>query len=415
MRNRIITTMIILMAFLTVNIRAEKAGVRFDTDKDTLKPESFAILDETGADIMKYYKDDKDLKIKISGHTDWRATNAYNQNLSERRANTVKRYFMEKLGIPEVNFATVGMGEEMPIAPNNTDEGMALNRRVEIEYAGKKIILSSIVQDTPTPENTPTPTATETPMPSPTEEARANRLGFLAMTGGGLPMGPGSAKGTAWLEHMAGKIGAEMSFAKRFGITLEAAVYRLFDGGKFVTDFGQFALGGNYEFMDGTYRPFVGLKVFYAKISMKNSDYTFGGGIDAGMKFFFNEYFAGVAAVEYLGMINSLNTVNVNIGVEVYTYRDNNWGWQYNKPEYKPTPNRDPALLGDFAAKPGQTPELTPEPPQAATVTNSPTPAATATWTATAVVTAAANATWAGTALPSATATATPPATGGAK
>jgi outer membrane protein OmpA-like peptidoglycan-associated protein len=346
-------SILIIMMFLSISIPifAEKSGVRFDTDKATLKPESFEILDTVGTDIMNYYHADAGLKVTITGHTDSRASNAYNKNLSDRRANTVKKYFIEKLGIPETNFYSEGFGEEKPIAANDTDEGMAINRRVEVEYAGRKVILSSVILDTPTTEiiitNTatpeisatnasmPTPEKTYTPVPqaTPAEEKRSNRLGFIGMTGIGMPFG--GQKGDAVYDHMAGKIGLEMGFANRICLNLESSIYRLFKNTDFVSEFGEFALGANYEFSDGFLRPYAGAKAILARSKMKNGSYTPGLGIDGGIKMFFSEYIAAVAGAEFLGMSNSLYTANLNIGIEIYTDRDDKWGWKYNAKEYK--------------------------------------------------------------------------------
>ena len=346
---------LIAIFFLTISfpVFAEKAGVRFDTDKDTLKPESFEILDVVGTEIMNYYQVDSAMKITITGHTDSRASNAYNINLSQRRANTVKKYFMEKLKIPEENFSTEGFGEEKPIATNKTDEGMAVNRRVEVEYAGHKVILSSIIMDTPSPTFTITLTAvieptytytyeieatpenTPTPEPAAVPEKRDNRLGFIVMTGLGVPFG--GAKGEAGYDHMAVKIGLEMAFANRLCLNVESSVYRLFNGGTFINDFGQFALGADYEFLDNLTRPYAGAKLLLARSKMKNGSYIPGLGLDAGVKLFFSEYVAAVAGLEFLAMTNSLFTANLNIGIEIYTPRDDKWGWKYNRDEYKKT------------------------------------------------------------------------------
>lgn len=69
--------------------------------------------------------------IRIEGHTDDTGTDEYNQWLSERRAESVKKY-MESLGIQANRMQTRGYGESNPIAPNDTPEGQAANRRVEV-------------------------------------------------------------------------------------------------------------------------------------------------------------------------------------------------------------------------------------------------------------------------------------------
>jgi outer membrane protein OmpA-like peptidoglycan-associated protein len=68
--------------------------------------------------------------IEIHGHTDSIGSDAYNQTLSEKRAQSAKDYFVSK-GISADRLATKGMGEQDPIATNETPEGRAENRRVE--------------------------------------------------------------------------------------------------------------------------------------------------------------------------------------------------------------------------------------------------------------------------------------------
>jgi hypothetical protein len=193
---------------------------------------------------------------------------------------------------------------------------------------------------------------------------RDNRLGFLVGTGFGLPFG--STGGAAYDLH-AGRIGFEMSFAGRFGFTAEADGHFLYDKKGLVADFGQFALGANYEFLDGTYRPYLGLKFFMAKSTMKSGEYIPGLSLEPGVKVFFNDYVSMLVSLETLGMASSLAATNLNVGVEVYTYRDNNWGWKYNKDEYKAVPNRDKGgLFTEAEAAISVTPAATLAPASAA-------------------------------------------------
>lgn len=73
-----------------------------------------------------------DIRVLIAGHTDSRSTEAYNQKLSERRANGVKAWLVER-GIAADRMETAGFGESRPITENNTAEGRAKNRRVEVQ------------------------------------------------------------------------------------------------------------------------------------------------------------------------------------------------------------------------------------------------------------------------------------------
>ena len=101
--------------------------IYFDTDKATLKPLSFPVLDDV-VDVMQ--KNAGVRLVEIQGHTDWRASDAYNMNLSQRRAESVKSYLLSK-GIEASRLTPKGYGESKPIADNKTVEGMAQNRRVE--------------------------------------------------------------------------------------------------------------------------------------------------------------------------------------------------------------------------------------------------------------------------------------------
>jgi OOP family OmpA-OmpF porin len=110
--------------------------VKFDFDKSTIKG---AYNDDIN-NLSKVMKDYPDLKIVIEGHTDSVGTNAYNKKLSQRRADAVKNYMVQKNGIDSSHISTVGYGEEKPIADNATAEGRAQNRRVEaaVDYIIEK-------------------------------------------------------------------------------------------------------------------------------------------------------------------------------------------------------------------------------------------------------------------------------------
>jgi len=111
-------------------------NVEFDFDKAVIKKK---FHDEIGnlAAVMKKYPD---LKIVIEGHTDNTGELTYNGKLSQRRADAVKGYLVEKFGIEASRLSTKGYGEVRPIESNATKEGRQKNRRVEAaaEYIIKK-------------------------------------------------------------------------------------------------------------------------------------------------------------------------------------------------------------------------------------------------------------------------------------
>ncbi len=102
-------------------------GIYFDFNKATIKPESKPALD----DAAKILKDNPSIKVEIQGHTDSVGSSEYNMQLSQRRAQAVVDYLVQNYGITVDRLTARGYGKTMPIAPNSTPEGRALNRRVE--------------------------------------------------------------------------------------------------------------------------------------------------------------------------------------------------------------------------------------------------------------------------------------------
>jgi len=73
----------------------------------------------------------------VTGHTDDRGSEAYNQGLSERRAATVAAYL--EAAYPDVNVTSQGLGESEPVESNGTPEGRQANRRVEVQVTAKSV------------------------------------------------------------------------------------------------------------------------------------------------------------------------------------------------------------------------------------------------------------------------------------
>jgi outer membrane protein OmpA-like peptidoglycan-associated protein len=107
-------------------------NIFFDFDLATLRLESTAELSR----LVQLIKQYPNMKIEISGHTDNKGSDEYNQKLSENRAKSVVDYLVEK-GITQDQLIFKGYGEAKPIASNDTDEGQQLNRRIEFEILSK--------------------------------------------------------------------------------------------------------------------------------------------------------------------------------------------------------------------------------------------------------------------------------------
>jgi outer membrane protein OmpA-like peptidoglycan-associated protein len=102
-------------------------AVHFDFDKANIRPDARPILDEAA----RILKERGDVHVIVAGHTDSKGSDAYNMKLSNRRAEAVKRYLTDH-GIAASRITSEGFGEREPVASNDTAEGRAQNRRVEL-------------------------------------------------------------------------------------------------------------------------------------------------------------------------------------------------------------------------------------------------------------------------------------------
>jgi OOP family OmpA-OmpF porin len=102
-------------------------GVNFDFDKATLTAEAKDILQEA---VTLLKETDSVVEVRVEGHTDSTGPEAYNMNLSQRRAESVVDYLASQ-GVDSNNLIPVGLGETSPVATNDTVEGRAANRRVD--------------------------------------------------------------------------------------------------------------------------------------------------------------------------------------------------------------------------------------------------------------------------------------------
>lgn len=113
--------------------RAEVYGIYFSLGSDQIRPESAPVL----KDIADALNQHSGWKLNVEGHTDNIGGNAYNQDLSKRRSAAVKRALVERYHIAPTRLGTVGFGASRPKATNDTLEGRALNRRVELVQRGE--------------------------------------------------------------------------------------------------------------------------------------------------------------------------------------------------------------------------------------------------------------------------------------
>ncbi|MBN1424439.1 OmpA family protein [Candidatus Fermentibacteria bacterium] len=107
--------------------RTRLEGVTFAYNSAELNPEALPVLDKAGQLLV----DIPEMKVRIEGHTDSDGSDAYNLDLSQRRAESVRAYLTKRFSIDPMRIDARGFGESVPIASNATPEGKALNRRVE--------------------------------------------------------------------------------------------------------------------------------------------------------------------------------------------------------------------------------------------------------------------------------------------
>lgn len=105
-------------------------GVNFDFNKANVREDATAVLKEAATVL----KDNATLKVSVEGHTDSKGSDDYNLKLSMQRAAAVKA-FLVKEGVVESRLSTRGLGEAQPVASNETEDGRAQNRRVELKVA----------------------------------------------------------------------------------------------------------------------------------------------------------------------------------------------------------------------------------------------------------------------------------------
>ena len=108
--------------------RVATHGILFDSGSDKIRPESTPTLKEIG----QMLNDHADLRLVIEGHTDSQGDDTSNQDLSERRANSVRSYLIAEYKIADNRLEAKGFGETHPVSSNDSPEGRQNNRRVEL-------------------------------------------------------------------------------------------------------------------------------------------------------------------------------------------------------------------------------------------------------------------------------------------
>ena len=111
-------------------------NVEFDTNKAIVKDKYYDEIKRV-ADFMKEFPD---TTCEIGGHTDNVASAAYNQKLSEKRANSVRQYLIDKFGIDSSRITATGYGLTKPTASNDTEEGRQKNRRIDAVMEAIRIV-----------------------------------------------------------------------------------------------------------------------------------------------------------------------------------------------------------------------------------------------------------------------------------
>jgi outer membrane protein OmpA-like peptidoglycan-associated protein len=110
------------------NITMVLSSLTFDFGQSSVNPKHYTLLDHVEKAVQMF----PDRQIQITGHTDAIGSAEFNKRLSQQRANGVKEYLTDQLGIQANRIQVKGAGENEPIASNSTLEGRKLNRRIEV-------------------------------------------------------------------------------------------------------------------------------------------------------------------------------------------------------------------------------------------------------------------------------------------
>lgn len=143
--------------------RVDIYGFLFDTGKSQLKPDSAPTLKE----LAQVLKDNPRLAVDVVGHTDDVGNADANQALSLGRAQAVSAALISDYGIAPDRLAASGRGATQPVAPNQTEDGRARNRRVEIALRGTGVAVAAPAPSAPPAVPAPKPVPAAEPAPAP--------------------------------------------------------------------------------------------------------------------------------------------------------------------------------------------------------------------------------------------------------
>lgn len=113
------------------------ARIEFDFDSDRLTEAGLRDLDVFGAALVSSLRG---RPVRLEGHTDSIGSVEYNIGLSARRARAARQYLVDSFGLPEQQLTALGLGQENPVAPNETAAGRELNRRVDFVFIGSAVV-----------------------------------------------------------------------------------------------------------------------------------------------------------------------------------------------------------------------------------------------------------------------------------
>ena len=119
------------------------ANLKFEYKSTKLTDQSTHVVSKVAAFLLA----NPDQTLSIEGHTDSAAKYSYNIKLSLQRADSVKAIFMDKFGVPAKQLQAIGWGEEKPIASNDTEQGRAKNRRVELNLVDPAASADDVITD----------------------------------------------------------------------------------------------------------------------------------------------------------------------------------------------------------------------------------------------------------------------------